>query len=129
LYRRGFDRQQVIDLFRVIDWMMRLPKDLQAQLRQDLNTLEEESKMVYITSIEQLAKEEGMQAGMQQGMQQGRVVGKIQLLERQLQLRFGELPDWVHERLAQAEENELGHWTDAVLSAVSLESMFSDDRH
>jgi hypothetical protein len=46
-----------------------------------------------------------------------------------LQLRFGELPDWVHERLAQAEENELGHWTDAVLSAVSLESMFSDDRH
>ncbi|MEY4209326.1 MAG: hypothetical protein RLZZ20_2478 [Pseudomonadota bacterium] len=101
--------------------------------------------MVYITSIEQLAIEEGMQKGMQQGLQkgmqqgmqqglqqglqQGRVVGKVQLLERQLQLRFGELPDWVHERLAQAKENELGHWTDAVLSAVSLESMFSDDRH
>jgi flagellar biosynthesis/type III secretory pathway protein FliH len=110
---------------------------LQTQLRQDLNTLEEESKMVYITSIEQLAIEEGMQKGMQQGMQkgmqqgmqQGRVVGKIQSLERQLQLRFGELPDWVRERLAQAKENELGHWTDAVLSAVSLESMFSDDRH
>jgi predicted transposase YdaD len=137
LYRRGFERQQVVDLFRVIDWMMRLPKDLQTQLRQDLNTLEEESKMVYITSIEQLAIEEGMQKGMQQGMQkgmqqgmqQGRVVGKIQSLERQLQLRFGELPDWVRERLAQAKENELGHWTDAVLSAVSLESMFSDDRH
>ena len=89
--------------------------------------------MVYVTSIEQLAKEEGMQKGlqegMQQGMQQGRVVGKVQSLERQLQLRFGELPDWVRERLAQAEENELGNWTDAVLSAVSLESIFGDDRH
>ena len=85
--------------------------------------------MVYVTSIEQLAKEEGMQKGLQEGMQQGRVVGKVQSLERQLQLRFGELPDWVHEHLAQAKENELGNWTDAVLSAVSLESIFGDDRH
>ena len=89
--------------------------------------------MVYVTSIEQLAKEEGMQKGlqegMQQGMRQGRIEGKIQLLERQLRLRFGEVPDWVRHRLAQAEENEIGNWTDAVLSAVSLETIFANDRH
>ncbi|MFM8468012.1 MAG: DUF4351 domain-containing protein, partial [Oxalobacteraceae bacterium] len=113
------------DLFRVIDWMMRLPKDLQTQLRQDLNTLEEESKMVYITSIEQLAKEEGMQ----QGMQQGRLEGKVQSLERQLRRRFGELPAWVRDRLAQAQEQQLDGWTEAILTAISLDSVFAPQPH
>jgi hypothetical protein len=132
LYRRGFERQQVVDLFRVIDWMMRLPKDLQTQLRQDLNTLEEESKMVYITSIEQLAIEEGMQKGMQQGMQkgvqQGRLEGKLQLLASLLEMRFGELPFWVGERLALADEAMIKRWTGALLSADSLDTLFDEDR-
>ena len=87
--------------------------------------------MVYITSIEQLAKEEGMQAGMekgmQQGMQQGLSAGKGQALTKLLVLRFGELPAWVHQRLARADENTLDGWIEAVLSADSLESVFSVD--
>ncbi len=55
LYRRGFGKQQVLDLFKVIDWLIRLPKDLEAQLRQDLHTLEEKANMPYISSIERLA--------------------------------------------------------------------------
>ncbi|NCW79152.1 MAG: hypothetical protein EBV64_14615 [Oxalobacteraceae bacterium] len=108
--------------------MMRLPKDLQTQLRQVLNTLEEESKMVYITSIEQLAKEEGMQAGMEKGMQQGvqrgRLEGKLQLLTSLLEMRFGELPLWVGERLALADETTIKRWTGALLSADSLDTLF-----
>jgi len=64
---------------------------------------------------------------MQQGMQRGRVEGKVQALQRQLTLRFGDLPDWVGERLAQAEENKLDEWTDLVLSATSLEGVFATD--
>lgn len=129
LYQRGFNRQQVVDLFKVIDWMMRLPKDLESLLRQDLNTLEEQSKMTYITAIERLAIEEGIQQGMQQGMQQGRLKGKAQMLERFLALRFGELPVWVGERLAHANESMLDAWTEAVLSAGSLEAVFGIDQH
>jgi hypothetical protein len=32
LYQRKWDKQRVIDLFRVIDWMMRLPEELELQL-------------------------------------------------------------------------------------------------
>ncbi len=128
LYRRGFERQQVVDLFRGIDWMMRLPKELQVQLRQDLHTLEEESKMTYVTSIERLAIEEGMQKGMEKGMQQGRREGKVQLLTRQLAARFGALPLWVGDRLARADENTLDGWTEAVLSAGSVNEMFGIDQ-
>ena len=96
--------------------------------------------MVYITSIEQLAKEEGMQAGMQQGMQagmqqgmqagmergmqQGRLTGKLQLLARLLGVRFGELPSWAVDRLAGADEHTLDAWTEAVLTAQSLDALF-----
>ncbi len=145
LYRRGFEKQQVVDLFRVIDWMMRLPKDLQVQLRQDLSTLEEDTKMRYVTSIERLAIEEGMQKGIQQGMQQGvqqgmqqgiqqglqqgRLEGKVQLLVRQLTVRFGKLPVWVVDRLARTDESTLDALTEDVLSAESLDAMFGTDWH
>ena len=137
LYRRGFERQQVVDLFRVIDWMMRLPKALQTRLREDVHTYEEESKMAYISSIEQMAIEEGLQKGMQQGMrqgmqqgmQQGRLEGKLQLLACLLEVRFGELPVWASERLALADETTLNGWTSALLSADSLDTLFGRHQH
>ncbi len=33
LYRRGWDRQRVVDLFRVLDWMMRLPDELETKFQ------------------------------------------------------------------------------------------------
>lgn len=128
LYRRGFHRQQVIDLFKVIDWMMRLPREIEQQLRHDLYTLEEESKMAYISSIERLAAEEGIEQGIRQGMQQGRIEGKRQSLGRLLFRRFGETPAWASERLSRATEDELDVWADTLLSATTLESLLSVDR-
>ena len=34
LYRRGWDRQRILDLFAVLDWMMRLPDVLERKLWQ-----------------------------------------------------------------------------------------------
>ncbi len=121
LYRRGWGRQQVTDLFRVIDWMMRLPPALEQQFRRNLDLLEEEATMRYVTSIERLAREEGVEAGilqgMQQGMQQGRVEGRLQVLRKLLERRFGQLPAWATSRIESATEAELEAWTDAVIEA------------
>jgi len=124
LYRRGWDKQQILDLFRIIDWMMRLPAELESKLCQDLESLEEASKMPYVTSIERLATEKGLQKGMQQGMQQGRREGKLQLLARLLARRFGQPSAWVGQRLQRATEEELDVWTDAVLTAESIDAVF-----
>jgi hypothetical protein len=61
-------------------------------------------------------REEGMQQGIRQGMQQG----EARVLERLLRLKFGELPDAVRARLAQADEATLLAWSERVLSATSL---------
>lgn len=123
LYQRGWDRQQVIDLFRIIDWMMRLPPEMESKLQNDLQSLEEEKTMPYLSTMERMAIEKGLQTGMQQGMQQGRLEGKRQLLARQLTRRFGELPPWASERLHAASEPDLDAWTDRVLSADSLDAV------
>ncbi len=63
LYDRGLTADQVRHLFRAIDWMMNLPAPLEFAFRQDLERLEEERHMPYVTSIERMAREEGMQKG------------------------------------------------------------------
>ena len=38
LYQRKWDKQRVIDLFGVIDWMMRLSEELEQQLWQEIES-------------------------------------------------------------------------------------------
>ncbi len=117
LYRCGLDRQRVVDLFRVIDWMMKLPREQDMQFRQTMAILEEDLKMRYVTSIETLAKQEGLEQGLQQG--------QMRLLARLLTQRFGELPRWVDERLKSATEVEIQTWSDAILTSPSIDDVFS----
>ncbi|MEO5369680.1 MAG: hypothetical protein H7833_06340 [Magnetococcus sp. DMHC-1] len=52
LYERGFNRQQIVDLFRFIDWVLSLPEELDNQFWVNLSHFEENKKMPYITSCE-----------------------------------------------------------------------------
>jgi hypothetical protein len=45
------------------------------------------------------------------------------LLHHLLDRRFGPLPAWVDERLAQASDAELEQWADRVLECASLEEV------
>jgi hypothetical protein len=117
LYGRGWDRQRIIDLFVVLDWMMRLPKDLANRMRQDVAAIEESMRMPYVTSFERLAREEGFE----EGEIKGRLEGEISILKRLLALRFGELPPWAEDRLNAADTQRLTQWSPGLLSAPSLE--------
>jgi hypothetical protein len=128
LYGIGIDRQRVVDMFRVIDWMMKLPQEHDTRFRHAVVLMEEELNMRYVTSIERLAIEEGMakgmQQGIQQGMQQGMQQGEARLLARLLTQRFGELPSWVQDSLATATGAQLESWADTVLTSETLEQVF-----
>jgi len=61
-----------------------------------------------------------------EGRAEGRVEGGAALLLRQLNRRFGPLPDWVATRLAAASPAQLERWADRLLEADSLAKVFVD---
>jgi len=63
LYQKGYSRQQILDLFRLVTWMMTLPEELEQSFNVEITTYEEETKMPYITPLERFAIEKGREEG------------------------------------------------------------------
>jgi hypothetical protein len=124
LYERHRDKQRVINLFNVIDWLMQLPEWLNSEVWQELEKIEEREKVQYITSVERIGIAKGIAKGRIEGRVEGRVEGESRLLKRQLERRFGLLPEWASERLGSAKEEELEAWSEAVLTAPTLDAVF-----
>ena len=127
LYQRKWDKQRVIDLFSVIDWMMRLPEELEQQLWQEIEILEENEKMQYVTSVERMGIAKGRQEGLQEGQQKGLLEGEAEMLGLMLKHRFGELSDAVVNRLRHASEDQLKVWLISAISAPNLDAVFNDE--
>jgi hypothetical protein len=87
LYRRGYTRSDILELFRLIDWMVNLPKATEQQFLSEIQRFEAENQMPYITSVERLARQEGI-------IQKGREV----ILEV-LEVRFGEVPPQIVQKV------------------------------
>lgn len=82
LYRRGIASNELRQLFRVIDWLMQLPPGIEHQFRQELERIESENNMTYVTSVERLARNEGREEGREEGLW----AGKIQMAQRMLRI-------------------------------------------
>ncbi|MEI6047246.1 MAG: hypothetical protein WCS37_23135, partial [Chloroflexota bacterium] len=54
LYQRNYEKEQVRQLLRFIDWIMVLPEDLEPLAQARIAHLEEDAKMAYVTSFERL---------------------------------------------------------------------------
>jgi hypothetical protein len=60
LYQRGYSRQDIVELFRLIDWMMILPEEAESEFKEEIRRFEEDLQMPYVTSVERLARQEGI---------------------------------------------------------------------
>ena len=127
LYQRKWDKQRVIDLFGVIDWMMRLPEELDQQLWQEIEILEENEKMQYVTSVQRFEIAKVRQEGLLEGRQKGLLEGEAEMLGLMLKHRFGELSDEVINRLRLASEDQLKEWLISAISASNLDAVFNDE--
>ena len=127
LYNRHWDKQRVIDLFKVIDWLMTLPVWLETHIWQAIETIEEHKKMQYITSVERIAIAKGRVEGQVEGIAKGRIEGESKLLKRLLERRFGVLPAWATEKLSNASESALEAWGEAILTAPTLDAVFQTE--
>jgi flagellar biosynthesis/type III secretory pathway protein FliH len=85
LLRRDMPKEDIRQLFRLIDWMMTLPEDLEEAFRREIHRFEEENKMEYLSSIERI----GYKKGLDEGRQEGRQVGLLEGIELALETKFG----------------------------------------
>ena len=120
LYQRDWDKQRIIDLFSVLDWMLQVPPELQRQLWHDIDQLERNRPIPYITSVERM----GIEKGLLQSRQEGRQEGEVTLLERLLSKRFGPLEEATRSRLNNATLEQIESWAERVLDAKTLEDVF-----
>ncbi|MGH9608176.1 MAG: Rpn family recombination-promoting nuclease/putative transposase [Bryobacteraceae bacterium] len=69
---------------------------------------------------------QGRQEGLQEGLQEGRQEGQREILRRQMEKRFGAIPNWVEGRLASFSESELDEFAMRLLDASRLEELFAN---
>jgi flagellar biosynthesis/type III secretory pathway protein FliH len=69
--------------------------------------------------------EQGIEKGIEQGIEKGIEKGARALLERQLRTKFGELSPDAQARLEAAPRADLEQWADRVLTAATLDEVFS----
>ena len=119
LYERGYTREQVLELFRVLDWMLRLPEDLEQEFKRELIAFKEQAKMPYVTSIERLSRQEGRTEGRTEGRQQG----EARVLLRLITLKFGSPSEAVREHIATADPETLLRWSERILTAQTLDEV------
>jgi hypothetical protein len=85
---------------------------LELALRRELDQLEEQTKMSYVTSWERFAREEGLHEG------------EARALLRQLEAKFGPPPAALAERVRAAPIEQLDAWLMRVLTAERIEQVF-----
>ena len=66
LYEQGYSREDVVNLFSFIDWVMSLPVALEQEFWREVRSLEEDLRMPYITSVERMAIQKGREQGIKQ---------------------------------------------------------------
>lgn len=71
--------------------------------------------------------EQWRQQGLSQGLSQGLHEGMAKTLSTLLKTKFGTVPPWASERLRQADEDHLTHWSVRVLTASTLDQVFGDE--
>ncbi len=127
LYERQWDKQRIIDLFEIVDWLMKLPKWLETKVFQEIESIERREDMRYINSVQRMYMEKFRAEGMEQGLVKGVLTGEIKVLKRQLEKRFGTLPTWAIDKLDNAAEQELDAWCESILTAQTLTAVFDNE--
>lgn len=124
LYQKQFSRKTIVHLFQFIDWTLKLPPQLAQQFRTDLEQFEGEKKMPYITSIERMARKEGLEQGLVRGRQEGLRQGIVDNLTKVLVHRFGPLSQDEQEQIHRADRDQLQAWFDLALTIEDRAALF-----
>lgn len=103
LYHLGYTRDEIIRLYRFIDWLLRLPPILEAETWRRIREFEEEQAMPYISYAERVGHDAGHAEGLDEGERKGLLAG----LELALDIKFGPAAAALMTEIRRIEDLEL----------------------
>ena len=121
LYERGYDRSAILNLFTFVDWIMILPELIKVEFWQELKVYEEDRKMRYITSVEQIGYDRGQSVGYDQGVEAEAERSRKLILEAQE--RLVEAQRSSQERLLEAQRSLLIRQLTRKIGSMSINTI------
>ena len=106
LYQRGFQREDVLELLRFIDWIMILPEELALSFDDEMEKFERSKKMPYVSSFEKRWMKKGLNQGLSQGLSQGASQEAMTSVFDALETRFGTVSESLAERIQKVKDVE-----------------------
>jgi hypothetical protein len=73
-----------------LDWFLRLPDQRELALRRELERLDKEESMPYLSFIERHALERGEEKGIEKGIEKGKGAGRLETLSWYLKTKYGD---------------------------------------
>lgn len=116
LYHRGYERQQIINLFRFIEWVVKIPAELQTKLEDEIYEFEVKKRMPFLSNMELRAIDRGMQQGLEQGEQKGLQKGLLQTVSLIWETKFGALSRPVRSHLNKLSPEQFQALTTTLLT-------------
>ncbi len=123
LYERGYSREQVLSLFRFIDWLLALPAKQESAFWREIQAYEEERAMPYITSVQRIGERIGERRGEERGLEQGRDEGKREAVRRIVRARFQTVPEALERRILEADHGALDQMLDRVSVVQTVDEL------
>ncbi len=87
LHAKGFSKEQIRNLLKLVDWMMQLPDNLEQWFVKEYAAFEESKKMPFVDFLEKRA------------IEKGRVQAMREVILDDLSIRFGSRPSKIKKRL------------------------------
>ena len=109
LFERGYDQDDIRKLFRLVDWMMTLPDELQRRFEEQLTRYQEERQMPLLSRMELRA--------MQKGILQNARKSVLEVLE----IRFEVVPPELIEAINEIEDTSV--LKQLLRQAIALDSL------
>jgi hypothetical protein len=136
--KKRLGRAKIVRLIVFLEWLVALPPEIkEGYYHAQIDQLRRDDTMPYVSMLEEIGIKRGIEQGLEQGIEKGIRIGedrgrleglhegRAAMLLRQLQLKFGELPEDICLRVAQADQTELDLWAERILFADSIETVLT----
>jgi len=95
LYSKGYKKEDILLLYRFIDWLILLPDEYNEDFHEEITKYEEEKKMPFITTAERI------------GIKKGKIETAREDIVEVLETRFGAIPKSLRDKIQEIEDEKI----------------------